>query len=424
MNLGLGFTLGGIGAAKPPPVYRQPQMVTSFGTGSGSTVTLRGQARRKGMVVLFIAWNGNGTPAPGVPAGLTVVDSRVGSGANMAGVIAFRVMQDGDPKTFTFPTATKILYAALTNADPTAPVRSLAATVQNTGSTSFTYPALARSVETRPARYLRMSGIRQTVAQVTPTGWATDTSTGSSAQNIRILSPTGGTLDASLTADTVTIASAVQGVTWSLELQGRSDVNAPVYPWARAPADGSFLAIGDSITYAADPTTNYHERAFAIGSINLARYSGYNQGHSGWTTTQLSNQGSIVQAYGPSVVVLMAGTNDPTNSIAVATSQTNLRTLIDAFNGYGCQVILGTVLPNTNNQEAHRTALNDWIRIQTDVILWDNNAIGFDPATHTSDGTHPNAAGATLLGQSLATILQGVDLIPNVPSGLLLALPQ
>lgn len=422
MMIGLGFVLGGL-ARGASAVYRQPALITSFGTGSSATFKLRGQARRKGYWIQVLAWNGVNTTAPVLPAGWTQIEAR--SGSSMAALLCGRYYQDGDPISFTFTNAGKVLYQAWSGVDAVAPIAGFAGRTQSTGGLTMTYPALARVNPARDAMFTRASGIRQNTPQILLPGWHIDSSTGSGAANLRWLSPDAVPVAADLAADVTTdAASNVQGMSWSVEMAGRADVSTPVYPWARAPSDGSFLAIGDSITYAADPTINYHERAFAIGSINLARNSGYNQGHSGWTSTQLVTQGSIVQTYGPSVVMLMIGTNDPTNGIAVETSQTNIRTMIDGYNGYGAQVILGTVLPNTNNQEAHRTALNDWIRQQTDVIVWDNNAIGFDPALHTGDGTHPNAAGATLLGTSLATILQGVDLIPNVPSGLLLALPQ
>lgn len=406
--MGLGFGLGlGLGAQRAAALYRQPALVTSFGTGSSSTFKLRGQARRKGYYIQVLAWNGVNATAPVLPAGWTQIEAR--SGSSMAALLCGRFYQDGDPFTLTFTNAGKILYQAWAGIDPTTPIAGFVGRTQNTAGLTMTYPALVRANATRGAMFTRASGIRQTTPQILLTGWHADSTTGSGAANLRWISPDTVPVSADLAADVTTDAATnIQGMSWSLDMAGRSDIAAPVYPWARAPSDGSFLAIGDSITYAADASTNYHERAFAIGSINLARNAGYNQGHSGWTTTQLSNQGSIVQTYGPSVVVLMAGTNDPTNGIAVATSQTNLRTLIDAFNGYGAQVILATVLPNTNNQETHRLALNDWIRLQTDVIVWDTNAGGFDTATHTSDGTHPNAAGATLLGTSLAAILAGV----------------
>lgn len=384
----------GLRAGRRGPAYRQPQLVTAFGMGA-SSFKLRGQARRVGLYIQVLAWNGTNTTMPVAPGGWTALEARTGT--SMAGLLCGKFYADGDPLSFDFANATRVLYQAWQLVDPATPVASFLGRTQNTGLLTLTYPALTRANASRGTIFTRASGIRQNTPQVLPAGWHTDTSTGNNSANLRWLSPDAGPLYEDLVEDTVTLATNVQCMSWSIEMLGRDGIVS--YPWARAPAGGSFLAIGDSIT-AATGDLSYHERAFARG-INLARNAGYNQGHSGWTSSQLRNQGSVVQTYGPSVVVLMIGTNDPTNGVDLATSQDNIRFLIDAFNGYGCQVVLGTVLPNTNGQELHRRALNNWIRQQVDVVVWDNNATGFDPAIHTGDGTHPNVLGADLLGADL-----------------------
>ncbi len=408
--LSLGLGVGGATMKSRGPVYRQPVLITAHGTGSSATIKLRGQTRRSGYYIQVLAWNGTNTTAPVVPDGWTTIEAR--SGSSMAGVLCGRFYQDGDNPSVTFPNAGKILYQAWALTDATTPVAGFSGRTQSTAALTMPYPALARANASRGAAFTRASGIRQNTAQILLPGWHLDTTTGNNAANLRWISPDSLPVYGDLAADVATdAASNIQGMSWTVEMAGRTDAVLPVYPWARAPSGGSFLAIGDSITYAADAAKNYHERAFALASINLQRNAGYNQGHSGWTSTQLATQGSIVSAYGPSVVVLMIGTNDPNPAngpIALETTQANIRAMIDAYNGYGAQVVLGTVLPNTNGREAHRLPLNEWIRQQADVILWDNNAIGFDTSLHTSDGTHPNEAGADLLGTSLAPLLQGV----------------
>lgn len=392
-------------AGPAAPYYIAPTRVIASGSNS-NVVVLPGHARKAGMFVLVFAWRHNSNVAQGEVDGWTLLGASQGS-SGRAGAIYGKVLADGDALSYTFPNASKTLFEVYENIDPAGPLGGIAVRVQNTPAASMTWPALARSVADRGAVFTRCSGISQNTPQADPPEWVNSVTTGASAGNCRISRPSPEVMFSDLSEDTIALAINVQGIAWTVELNGVNASAKPSYPWALGPVGAKFAAIGDSIT-AAVGDISYHEQAFAaVGLDTFIRDTGYNFGHSGWTSTQLATQGSLVRAYQPDVIVLMCGTNDPVNDITVETTQANLRQMIDYYTAGGSRVVLGTILPNENGptREAHRLAANAWIRQQTDVLLWDNNAIGFNTTDHTSDGTHPNAAGASLLGASLAPVL-------------------
>jgi lysophospholipase L1-like esterase len=148
-----------------------------------------------------------------------------------------------------------------------------------------------------------------------------------------------------------------------------------------------------------------------------------NLGIGGQTTTQILARINDVLALAPSWVHLVAGTNDVGSGIA--TTKTNITTMLDTFAANGVKVIIGTIPPHagsyTDTQKADTFALNDWIRLlgrtRPDIVVVDYFAALADGvngnylatvygANPTSDGVHLSATGAYAAGKALANALR------------------
>jgi lysophospholipase L1-like esterase len=142
----------------------------------------------------------------------------------------------------------------------------------------------------------------------------------------------------------------------------------------------------------------------AVGSNGLGP-TGWNQGVVGNTTAMLITRIQNVIDEAPKLVVLLVGTNDiGAGGLSASTITTNLRTIINALKAAGIKVLVITILPRIaagwgQTQNDTKTAVNNWIKAQTDIDWLDSELYVTNPATQLqADGTHPNGAGAQPLG--------------------------
>ena len=175
----------------------------------------------------------------------------------------------------------------------------------------------------------------------------------------------------------------------------------------------TLIVLGDSI---AGASTTYSSSTEALGmtwpnQVNVLsrqqiRYL-FNAGVFGNTCAQaLARNATDVLARTPSVAALECGTNDVGNSVPLATTESNITTIIRTWLGAGIQPVLCTIPPRSDN-DAFITpivALNAWIRSfarANAIILVDFYAILVDPsnahyrAGYSSDGIHPSNTIAT-----------------------------
>ncbi|WIA96398.1 SGNH/GDSL hydrolase family protein [Curtobacterium sp. MCBA15_004] len=207
--------------------------------------------------------------------------------------------------------------------------------------------------------------------------------------------------------------------------------------------------LGDSITIGAVSTEGTgiqnqgrawptHMMLASQGRIRIAR----NAGVGGNTTAgMLARFDTDVTPYAPSVVVIVGGTNDVGQGVAIATWQANIKALVAKVRGIGAVPVLGTIYPNGESVPAGRAATgeawNNWLREYCRVnrirlIPFDRLA---DPATGgwpaawvSGDLTHPVAGGATGIIGAFAwaaladeygapvvarAAFNGADLLPN-----------
>lgn len=196
------------------------------------------------------------------------------------------------------------------------------------------------------------------------------------------------------------------------------------------PADGEARVVffGDSITYG----WNRAGRAFFPGKPYVFR------GLKGQTTPQmLIRFRQDVVALRPSVVVILAGTNDIAGNTGPSTLEMiedNLMSMADLAKANGIRVVLASVLPVSDypwrpglNPATKIRALNTWIReyaankgfVYLDYHSALANEAGGLAAGHSSDGVHPNDQGyaimAPLAEQAIAEALGRTSAVGKTP---------
>lgn len=137
----------------------------------------------------------------------------------------------------------------------------------------------------------------------------------------------------------------------------------------------------------------------------------------------------------PSVVTVMAGTNDISQGRTAAQVIASLDATYDAMAEPGIKVIAGTVLPSlrwdTPEKLATVAEVNAWIMARVGVEVVDFHALLADETGAPKpgvlmDGTHISPRGAALMGAELAPLLEqmfpAVDVFPSpganlVPAG-------
>lgn len=163
------------------------------------------------------------------------------------------------------------------------------------------------------------------------------------------------------------------------------------------------IAFGDSLTagYGAQAGQDYPSRVSAATGIAIL-----NAGVSGDTTeAALARLDKDVLSRDPRIVIVGLGGNDYLQSIPIATTETNLRSLIDKIESAGAMVIVvGFRFPSLNaDYEAmyKRVAKDEQCLFVANVL----SGILTNPDLK-SDEVHPNARGYQLMADRVAGPLQ------------------
>ncbi|MFI5839164.1 cellulose binding domain-containing protein [Catenuloplanes sp. NPDC051500] len=138
-------------------------------------------------------------------------------------------------------------------------------------------------------------------------------------------------------------------------------------------------------------------------------YDGENEGHGGYLATNIANQSLLpgwLAATDPDVVIMHLGTNDVWSNIAPATILAAFSTLVDQMRASNpaMRILVAQIIPvdpPSCTECAARTvafnaAIPAWAASRTTAaspVTVVDQWTGFVPATDTSDGVHPNAAG-------------------------------
>jgi len=159
------------------------------------------------------------------------------------------------------------------------------------------------------------------------------------------------------------------------------------------------IAFGDSLTagYGAQPGEDYPSRLSALVGVPVI-----NAGVSGDTTqSALARIDGDVLSKDPRIVIVGLGGNDFLNSIPIAATETNLRTIAQKIEGAGAMVVLlGFRFPSFNaDYEAmyERVAKDEHCLLVPRIT---RNILN-DP-TLKSDAIHPNARGYQLMAERVA----------------------
>jgi acyl-CoA thioesterase-1 len=165
------------------------------------------------------------------------------------------------------------------------------------------------------------------------------------------------------------------------------------------------IAFGDSLTagYGAQPGEDYPSRVSTATATPII-----NAGVSGDTTEgALARIDRDVLHQDPRIVIVGLGGNDYLQNVPIATTETNLRSIIDKIEGAGAAVILlGFRFPSLN---ADYEAMYQRLAKSERCLLVANVLSGI--LTHPelkSDEVHPNARGYQLMADRIAGPLQRV----------------
>lgn len=134
--------------------------------------------------------------------------------------------------------------------------------------------------------------------------------------------------------------------------------------------------------------------------------SGYNKGVAGNTTTQMVARLGAALADRPDLVLVEGGGNDISAGATAATIQTNLQTIVNAYQAAGSKVIIRTIYPRfspnafTGPQETIRTTVNAFILTlaSANVQVVDATGVVTTSASYQSDGIHLTSQGANTVG--------------------------
>lgn len=204
--------------------------------------------------------------------------------------------------------------------------------------------------------------------------------------------------------------------------------------WA-GPDYGNIVLIGDSITQAPNTQLSYRYRLWKrliddgatfnfVGSLN-ANFSGNpvwpiydgrsfdrdHEGHWGWRTDQILGQlSSWLPGYTPNIALIHLGSNDVFQSQSASSTIGELGQIIDKLRADNprVKILLARILP-TSTGAAVNGRINELNALiiglvsskntaLSPVLLVDQNS-GFNPATDTYDGVHPNATGEEKIAQ-------------------------
>lgn len=190
--------------------------------------------------------------------------------------------------------------------------------------------------------------------------------------------------------------------------------------------------LGDSITQWQDAQANQnaptsselHSQRTSLGNLGSIlskqrlRYV-TNAGKGGYTTAQLLGTfDADVAAHAPTVVPILAGTNDVGTDVPLATTAANIAELVARTRAIGAVPILGTIPPKGDRQAmTHR--LNTWIRQyagEQGLAVIDYHTLLTDPATgdylaayaRAGDAVHPGDPGFVAMAEEAARVATSV----------------
>ena len=231
---------------------------------------------------------------------------------------------------------------------------------------------------------------------------------------------------------------------WSSKLD-LATANATFETPAGAQAKASVAvakSIGGTVVILGDSITNQSSENAGVNDPDTGTkvYAYKNTGYFGWVQTLMGHRFHLLRnagvsgersdqirariaaqvvPYAPEWCIVLAGTNDVLQSIAQATATANITGIYDDLLAAGIKVIACTIPPNNSatttaqKQTLHGTnaAIRDYARSHRGVVVVDWHAAiadantGSPVANATSDGTHPTAFGAYLLGRVMADAL-------------------
>jgi lysophospholipase L1-like esterase len=179
------------------------------------------------------------------------------------------------------------------------------------------------------------------------------------------------------------------------------------------------MPLGDSITESSKGRNSYRyylwhlliDNGFHVDFVGSQRGVGGgppansdfdmdHEGHAGWRADEILNHiHDWATAASPDVVLLHIGTNDVCQRQSVPSTVSDISGIIDVLRTVNPRIrILLAQLINSSNcppaaLDARLPALVADKNSQVSPIVLVDQFSGFDPATMTYDGTHPNAAG-------------------------------
>jgi len=161
----------------------------------------------------------------------------------------------------------------------------------------------------------------------------------------------------------------------------------------------NIIAFGDSLTagYGAQPGEDYPSRLAAIAGTPVI-----NAGVSGDTTdTALARIDTDVLSRDPRVVIVGLGGNDFLRSAPIATTEANLRTIIEKIHAAGAMVVLlGYSFPSLS---ANYEKMYERIAKDEQCLLVPNVLRGIETNPQLkSDEIHPNGRGYQLIAERVA----------------------
>ena len=226
--------------------------------------------------------------------------------------------------------------------------------------------------------------------------------------------------------------------------------------FATTPADAAavrIMPLGDSITGSPGCwRALLWNRLQSTGHTNIdfvgtlppqgcgVEHDGDNEGHGGYLATNVANQNLLpgwLSATRPDIVLMHFGTNDVWSGIPPATILSAFTTLVNQMRASnpGMRILVAKIIPMnpaTCPECAQRVvAFNDAIPAWAAATTTDQSPItvvdqwtGFDTATDTYDGVHPNASGDQKMADrwypALVEALSGTPApteTPTVPEG-------
>jgi lysophospholipase L1-like esterase len=167
-------------------------------------------------------------------------------------------------------------------------------------------------------------------------------------------------------------------------------------------------------------------------------YDGDNEGHGGYLATNIANQNLLpgwLSATRPDIVMMHLGTNDVWSNIAPATILSAFGRLVDQMRASNpnMKILVAQILPMSPSNCAQcgqrvvnlNAAIPSWASskstAQSPITVVDQWA-GFNTATDTGDGVHPNNAGIQKLAAKwfsplTRVLVSGPGTPPTTPPG-------